>query len=1354
LPRTPPVGPIAPKRTEVTWEAATATRAVLGSVLDLDGAEVATLEADTLSYTFSTLSPGTVYTVSISAFDAEGNASDPGLASQTFTSPVPVTGLWGAWGFEGVGTEATDTSGNQNHGIVENGAQRGATGYFGAGLELFGTAGNVDLGGLDVYSAGMTIMMWIRADDFGVIDARLISKSTGSKANEHIWMLSTITGPSLRFRLMTDDGQDTATLIGSGGTLSTGTWIHAAATYDGTTMRLYQDGVEVGATPKTGAIARDPGVSAWIGGNPGEPGQVFDGFLDEVKIIGRALTPAEIQAEMGQAVPPFFDDEDPTPPLNLIALATSSSSVNLSWDAATDNAVLAGYRVFQNGVEIATTTQVSFDVTGLNPETTYSYSVLAYDAAGNESTAVGPIDVTTDAIDVLPPTVPGSFLAVAISATRIDLEWTSSTDNVGVVGYRLLRDGVEVALLPETQAVYSDQGLSPDTTYTYELFAFDAEGNSSAAATDFTTTLATISDLWGAWGFEEGGGTDALDSSGNGHDGVLENGADRNVDGYFGSALETNGSSGNVNLGTLDIPSGELTIMCWINADDFGVDDARILSKSTSASSNDHVWMLSTIDGPSLRFRLKTDDGSDTSTLIGSGGTFAAGTWVHAAATYDGSTMRLFQDGVEVGSAAKSGAVAQAPTVAAWIGGNPGRSNQVFDGRIDEVKVFSRALSAAEIQTEMDQPAPPFFDDQAPTTPGNFQGVATSTMTVDLNWDEATDNFFVAGYRVLQDSVEIGTTTQLSFAVAGLAPATSYGFSVIAFDSAGNESGAAGPVAVVTDAPDSQPPTVPGSFVATALSTVRIDLGWTSSTDNVAVVGYRLLRDGVEIAVLPDTLTSFVDLGLSPGTSYSYEVSAFDALGNESAPAGPAVATTDAADTQPPTVPAGFAGTAVATTAIDLSWTGSTDNVEVAGYRLFRGGVEIASLPGTQTSYADQGLSPDTGYSYELTAFDTSGNESAASGPIVVTTLAPDIEAPTVPAGFAAAVLSETRIDLSWTGSTDNVAVAGYRLLRGGVEIASLSNVQTTYADQGLSPDTSYSYELTAFDTSGNESAAAGPVVASTLAPDTEAPTVPGNVFASAVSATRIDVDWTNSTDNVEVTGYRLLRDGAEIALLPGSQTSYVDQGLVPETTYAYEVFAFDAAGNFSGGATGAATTLATTLGLLGAWGFEEGGGLDAYDSSGNANDGLFEGGAARSTSGYFGETLQTNGVAGNVDLGNLDIPTTEMTIMAWINADDFGVSDARIISKSTSQKANDHWWMLSTIGGPSLRFRLKTDDGLDTTTLVGSGGTFSAGTWVHAAATYDGTTMRLFQDGVEVGSAAKSGAIAQDPTVAAWIGG
>ena len=97
-------------------------------------------------------------------------------------------------------------------------------------------------------------------------------------------------------------------------------------------------------------------------------------------------------------------------------------------------------------------------------------------------------DVIRYAADVLSaPTVPPGLTAVPASATQIKLSWRASTDTVGVVGYRILRDGVQIAMA--TKPGFRDQGLNPSTTYGYRVSAVDAVGNESPAASVSATTL-------------------------------------------------------------------------------------------------------------------------------------------------------------------------------------------------------------------------------------------------------------------------------------------------------------------------------------------------------------------------------------------------------------------------------------------------------------------------------------------------------------------------------------------------------------------------------------------------------------------------------------------------------------------------------------------------------------------------------------------------------------------------------------------------------------------------------------------------------------------------------------------------
>src|SRR5436190_629562 len=100
------------------------------------------------------------------------------------------------------------------------------------------------------------------------------------------------------------------------------------------------------------------------------------------------------------------DTTPPTVPTGLTASAVSSSQINLSWTASSDNVGVSGYRVYRNGTQIATTSATSFANTGLSPSTTYSYTVAAYDAAGNLSAQSSSASATTPAPpDTTPPAV-------------------------------------------------------------------------------------------------------------------------------------------------------------------------------------------------------------------------------------------------------------------------------------------------------------------------------------------------------------------------------------------------------------------------------------------------------------------------------------------------------------------------------------------------------------------------------------------------------------------------------------------------------------------------------------------------------------------------------------------------------------------------------------------------------------------------------------------------------------------------------------------------------------------------------------------------------------------------------------
>src|SRR5438046_2814009 len=217
---------------------------------------------------------------------------------------------------------------------------------------------------------------------------------------------------------------------------------------------------------------------------------------------------------------------------------------------------------------------------------------------------------------------------------------------------------------------------------------------------------------------------------------------------------------------------------------------------------------------------------------------------------------------------------------------------------------------------------------------------------------------------------------------------------------------------------------------------------WSASTDNVAVTGYIVKRNGSQVAM--PTATSYSDSGLSDATTYSFTVAARDAAGNVSARS--AVVSVTTADAPPPSTPAGVVATAAGATTINLSWIASTDNVGVTGYIVKRNGTLVATP--TSTSYADTGLSSATTYSYTVAARDAAGNVSSGSASASATTTnAADTTPPSTPAGLVATAAGATTINLSWNASTDNIGVIDYIVSRHGAQQGTSST--TSSADTG-----------------------------------------------------------------------------------------------------------------------------------------------------------------------------------------------------------------------------------------------------------------------------------------------------------------
>jgi chitodextrinase len=185
----------------------------------------------------------------------------------------------------------------------------------------------------------------------------------------------------------------------------------------------------------------------------------------------------------------IFDVQAPTAPQGLSAKTISPSEIDLTWQPSTDNVFVSGYYVYRNGTKIATTASTTYNDTALIAGTNYGYSVYAYDEVGNVSVQGAGASAATFAADHTPPSTPGNFNANALSGSQVSLNWSSSTDNVGVASYYLYRNGTQI--LTTTSTTYVDPNLASNTTYEYIITALDAAGNVSPQASLAVKTLST-----------------------------------------------------------------------------------------------------------------------------------------------------------------------------------------------------------------------------------------------------------------------------------------------------------------------------------------------------------------------------------------------------------------------------------------------------------------------------------------------------------------------------------------------------------------------------------------------------------------------------------------------------------------------------------------------------------------------------------------------------------------------------------------------------------------------------------------------------------------------------------------------
>jgi hypothetical protein len=257
----------------------------------------------------------------------------------------------------------------------------------------------------------------------------------------------------------------------------------------------------------------------------------------------------------------------------------------------------------------------------------------------------------------------------------------------------------------------------------------------------------------------------------------------------------------------------------------------------------------------------------------------------------------------------------------------------------------------------------------------------------------------------------------------------------------------------------------PSGLTATAISQFQIRLAWTNHASNS---GVNIYRGGAQVGTVaagaPGSTTTFLDQGLTANTTYTYVVRACAGSvcsGNSNS----ATATTQASTA----APSGLTATAISQFQIRLTWTNNATSTQVKLYRsqgVNNGSTLVGTVPSGTTSFLDQGLTPNTTYSYVAQACTSNGTCSANSDPAAATTQA-DTAAPS---GLIATAVSQFQIRLTWTNHAANTQVKIYRLLgplNGSVLVGTVLSGATSFLDQGLTRNTTYTYVAQACTSTG-----------------------------------------------------------------------------------------------------------------------------------------------------------------------------------------------------------------------------------------------------------------------------------------------
>lgn len=1281
---------------------------------------------------------------------------------------VPTTGLVGHWAFDdGSGTTASDSVGS-SPGTVFNGAAW-TSGIIGQALSFDGVDDYVGgfSGGLPTGPASFSV--WIKPTVVsGTYD--IIGRLSNWASAYGYGIL--INGSNV---IGIADGGYSGWSYNLATPISANVWSHVVFTLDGwgasTTGKLYVDGVLKNTF--TGTAGQYASYPFNIGSSANGAARLFSGDIDDVRIYNRALSATEVQSLYNagtgsQPTPtptptPTTDTTAPSTPTGLVTAVVSSAQISMSWTASTDNIGVTGYKIYRDGTLVATTNGTFYTDSSLSPSTSYSYTITALDAAGNESAQSSASVSTTYAY--VPPSVGSTITTVTIQSTSGSVQ-TNVPVTFGQVFKAgdvpsastltaTLSGGTPISLQVDKKATHRDGSLrhavltaiiptlpaNGSVTLNLKTTAtplsgavitaqdllnsgFDAQITLNVGGTVYTASARNLLQLPNVQNWLSGPLTSEFlvsapfkDAQGNAHPHLT---ARFELRAYGKSASQVRVSAIVENNWTWVLNPSNFTYNVTVT-----VNGTQVYAKNNVTHYHHARWRKIFWAGAQPQVNVQ----ENTSYIISTGAVPNYDPALSPPASYLTTYYNQFlasnHDIMGIGILnpymPSTGGRPDIGPLPQWavlylltmdprmfeiteaIGDLGGSWSSHYRDKNTDLPVkltdYPNLTTHPNVITSPDNPlrtctncSTPYTEDpshqpsmeyvpylvtgdhyfleelqfwanqNAFRTGAGYRGGAlgllnwlqvrgqawslrtlgeTAYITPDANpmksyfetllqnnITEYTNRYtgsgvavnslgvITDGYSLVYNSgqglapwqddfftwaighiVELGYTQAIplrnfkaKFTVGRMTDpnycwifGSNYTLNVKDL-STGNLYSTFGQVYQNSIGATLQALQCNSQAMATALGTqIGEMVGYSHSPQ-----GYPSnMQPAVAIAAdsgIPNSGTAwqtFDSRSVKPYSPQPYnEYPNWDIVPRSTPVSTPPPAP---ADTTAPSIPTGVTATAQSTSQIALSWTASTDNVAVTGYKVYRGGTLLTTT--TNTTYTDTGLSPSTAYSYTIAATDAAGNTSSQSTAASATTQAP---ADTTPPTISTPTVTTTTTGATITFTTNESATTyvNYGLTTAyGSQTTSKTGTSHAFTISNLSQSTTYNYRVTATDLAGNTTQSVNRTFTTLTAvnPDLTPPAQTTNLTSSNITQTSADLSWTAPGDN-GTTGQAASYDvrysttplsaltwntatmvtGEPTPLMAGQSQSMTLVGLSPSQTYYVALTTTDAAGNTS----------------------------------------------------------------------------------------------------------------------------------------------------------------------------------------------